>query len=109
MFSIYLAALLLGGTFTLLSAYGHFTDRAWSVIEKDGPLYTLRALVYSLVGFGGFGVWISRTHSGLGHGLELTFSILAGLLVGGGASAGLAFLLRGDAETTDANGRTEAS
>lgn len=95
MFSIYLAALLFGGTFTLLSAYGHFTDRSWSVIEKDGPLYSLRALVYSLVGFGGFGVGVRAIDAGLGTGLELTFAILAGLLVGGGASAGLAFLLRG--------------
>jgi predicted small integral membrane protein len=101
MFSIYLAALVFGGTFTLLSAYGHFTDRSWSVIEKDGPLYTLRALVYSLVGFGGFGMWISRIDSGLGTGLELVLSILAGLMVGGGASAGLAFLLRGRARTQD--------
>ena len=101
MFSIYLAALVFGSTFTLLSAYGHFTDRSWSVIEKDGPLYSLRALIYSLVGFGGVGVWIRRSDHALGFGLELTFSILAGLLVGGAASAGLAFLSRGGARTSD--------
>ncbi|MDH3735055.1 MAG: hypothetical protein OEU54_16115 [Gemmatimonadota bacterium] len=102
MFSIYLSCLVLGGSFTILSAFGHLRDRASSDLAKNGPLYSLRSLVYSLVGFGGVGVLLSSVTSGLSPGMNLTFAVLSGLLVGGTTSAVLAFLAR----PTTGGGRT---
>lgn len=96
MFSLYLSCLVFGGAFTVLSAYGHLADRSSGDLAKHGPLYSLRSLVYSLVGFGGAGVFLARGESSLGAGLQFTFAVLIGLLVGGFASAAVAFLARSE-------------
>ncbi|MDX1394608.1 MAG: hypothetical protein R3195_09455 [Gemmatimonadota bacterium] len=94
MFAIYLSCLALGGALTLLSIYGRATGRAWRDHAADGPIYSLGSLAYSIFGFGAAGVALSRFGTGLGAGLEITFAVLAGLLVGGCASAALALATR---------------
>ena len=91
MFAIYFSCLALGGALTLISAVasrGAARDRA-----GGGPLYSLGSLAYSMCGFGVAGVLLSRFGT-LGAGLEVTFAVLAGLLVGGWVSAGMALATR---------------
>jgi len=94
MSSVYLACLVIGGGFALLSASGELVMRRTPEIERSGPAFALRALAWSVAAFGGAGLLLHRLDPGLSSGLRLVFAILAAWLVGGVVVTFLAFLGR---------------
>jgi hypothetical protein len=102
MSSVYLSCLVIGGGLAIVSALGELAARVGSGRGRSGPVYALRALVYSLTAFGATGVLLERLEPGLGTGLTLAFAILAALSVGG--LAGTVLSLLGRAGPGDLNG-----
>lgn len=97
MSSVYLACLVVGGGFSILSGIGALIARPGPAKWRSGPVFALRALLYSLTGFGAAGFLIGRLDPEMGDGLTLAFALLAAWLVGGLIVTLLTFLGRSDA------------
>lgn len=121
MLPVYLFCLVLGGGFALLSAFGDVfeSDAGDFDLDADADLdldfdadvdgaegamasghaaefFSLRALVFSVFGFGATGSFMTWLGAGAGSLLTILFSVLAGLLVGGAVGSFLAYLKRSD-------------
>lgn len=93
MLSVYLSCLVVGGGLAIVSAFGELAARR-AVGSGRGLAFALRALVYSVAGFGAAGFLIDRLDPDLGSGLTLVLALLAAWLVGGLIVTLLAFLGR---------------
>lgn len=120
MLSVYLVCLVLGGGFALLSAFGDFLetdadfdadvdvdfDTDFDVSDTTGgahadvghasAIFSLRSLVYTLLGFGATGALLTWTGASPGSPLTIGFALVAGLLVGATVGSFLAYLKRSD-------------
>lgn len=96
MFSLYLFALLLGGGLLLFSLLGGDSDGDVDAFDAGNPMQylSLRTLTYFLFVFGGVGAILSWSWAGAAALVVLPVAVMAGLLVGGLASAAFGYIRR---------------
>ena len=111
MLAAYIFCLVVGGGFLLLSLIGNFLQ-ADADVELDADadvgvgdagdvakLFSLRAIVYALFGFGAAGALLHLVWGGARPGLTALVAGVTGLATGALIGAAFAFLKRGNAGT----------
>ncbi|MEX2178315.1 MAG: hypothetical protein WD801_06365 [Gemmatimonadaceae bacterium] len=104
MFTLYLFALLVGGGLLAFSLVGDSdSDSSHDHAPSAWQWLSLRTLTYFLFVFGGVGAVLARTWHAAAAPLVLLLAVVAGLAVGGAASAAFAYLRRTDSGNRSAD------
>jgi hypothetical protein len=113
--TVYVISLVVGGGIALLSAFGDFLDVGTDAdldldldadvdVDLDAghggtpsaAIFSLRALVFTLFGFGAVGTALTALGSSPGSPITLALSVASGLLVGLTVGSFLGYLKRSD-------------